>query len=589
MVILGIHDGHNSTASLLIDGKIAALINEERYTYRKNEMGFPENAIRECLRIAGLQVKDIDHVAFTTQSYPLHYMKAKREFAFTIKDWLEEQEEWWKPKLFENRINTAYLDRLAAEPRFNEAQAYKFNGTPAILPEPETIRLFAKLRRDTMREFFGIVPEKIHIYDHHTSHAYYAYFGSPFRGKKTLVLTSDGGGDGANGTLSIAEGDVIREIARNNVSDLGRLYRYITLMLGMKINEHEYKVMGLAPYASDYEIERCGAVFDEVFHVPDLLIEYKRRPKDLFFHFRESLAHCRFDGIAGALQRMVEQVGAEWFRKTTTELGISRVVFSGGLSMNVKLNQVACRLDSVKEFYCPASGGDESCSLGAAYIAHSKFAKTPVSSIENNYLGPSYGREEVLKLLPRLKKYKVREGVTAREVAKLLADNVVVGRFAGRMEFGARSLGNRSILANPSNPDVVGKINRQIKFRDFWMPFAPTVLDKHAEEYLSNPKGMLSDHMTLCFDTTPEGRKALVAATHPADHTVRAQILRKENNPGYYELIEEFRALTGIGGLLNTSFNLHGYPIVCKPEHALHVFENSKLDAMILEDVLVQR
>lgn len=589
MRILGIHDGHNATAALLVDGKVVAMVSEERFTYRKNEMGFPTNAVRACLEIGGIKGAELDEVAFSTVNLPIQYLRIKRECLFTVRDYLDEQEYLWKPKLFEGRTNTEYLERLFSTKRFLEPQAYDFRALPAVISPEDNARILDGMRKEAVQRLFGVTSDKVKCYDHHTCHQYYAYFASPFRGKKTLIFTVDGGGDGRNGTVAIAENDRITELASNNCTDLARLYRYITLLLGMKIGEHEYKVMGLAPYASDYEVRKCDKVFKGIFHSPDLLIEYKNKPKDLFFHFRDALADCRFDGIAGGVQQVVEETGSAWIEKVTKKLGISRIVFSGGLSMNVKLNKVVSELDPVQEFYCPPSGGDDSVALGACYVAHSRRSKFAAHDITDNYLGPMASRESIVRAVKKLRNCKITENVTDVDIAKLLAKEVVIGRFAGRMEFGARALGNRSIIANPSKSGIVKKINNEIKFRDFWMPFAPTILDKYAERYIHNPKKLASDHMTICFDTKEEGKSSLVAALHPADHTVRAHILRKGINDGYYRLIEAFAGITGIGAVLNTSFNLHGYPIVCTPEHAVHVFENSDLDAMVLEDVLVTR
>jgi carbamoyltransferase len=589
MKILGIHDGHNASAALLLDGQPAAVLSEERLTYRKNEMGFPILAIKECLRLASVSPAEIDVVAFSSRSLPIHYLRIKREFAFTVRDWLDEQEQYWKPLIFEGRRNEAYLQSLLENPRFQESQTYSFEGVPYVLTPEENENHLTRIRLQTLEEHFGVSPDKVVRFDHHTCHAHYAYYGSPFRGARTLVVTADGGGDGTNATLSVAEGDELSELARNNETDLARIYRYITLLLGMKIGEHEYKVMGLAPYASEYEIRKTDKVFRDLFHVPDLMVQYRKRPDDLFFHFRDALADCRFDGIAGGVQQMVETVGAEWLAKATTRLGISRVVFSGGLSMNVKLNKRIAELPSVTEFYCPASGGDESLALGACYVAHRRLPGPPPRHIRDNFLGPAPDRSEILAAVSKIPGVTISEAVTARQVASLLAEGRVIARMAGRMEFGARSLGNRSILANPYLPDMVDRINQKIKKRDFWMPFAPSILDTYASRYLENSKNLLSDHMTHTFDCTSEGRKVLVAALHPADKTVRAHIVSRAINPGYYELLEHFADLTGVGAVLNTSFNLHGYPVVCFPEQAVHVFENSALDGMILEDVLILR
>lgn len=592
--ILGIHDGHNATASLMIDGRIVAAISEERLTYRKNEMGFPVQAVKACLRFAGLDSRDLDHVVFSTINLPLDYMRVKREFAFTVRDWLDEQEGLWKPKLLHGDTDAArrYYVRLRQDPRFNEPQPYDLsNITEALAPEENRIQLDV-IRKEYLRREFSIPDTKIRVCDHHRSHAHYAYYASPFRGESCLVFTNDSGGDGANGTVSVARNDRLTEIARNNESNIGRLYSHITLLLSMKIAEHEYKVMGLAPYASEYEIKKCAKAFDGLFEIRDGLIVYKRRPSDLFFYFRDILADCRFDGIAGAVQRMLEETGTSWIRDNLERHKISRAVFSGGVAMNVKLNKCIGELSDLQQWYVPASGGDESVAIGACYSVFADLGKPDQSTgMRDAYLGLSCSREEILEEVKRhdLSGFEVSENVGPQRIAALLAKGLVIGRLSGRFEFGARSLGNRSILADPSNVSIVRKINRQIKFRDFWMPFAPSVSSRYADRYLVNPKRFLSDHMTLAFDTTPEGRTALSAGLHPADSTVRAHIVDREINPAYFELIEHFADITGVGALLNTSFNLHGLPIVSNAKQALHVLLNSDLDGVVLEDVLVLR
>jgi carbamoyltransferase len=561
-------------------------------------MGFPKQAIQFCLDMGDVKAEDLDQVAFSTQSLPIHYLRIKREFNFTIRDWLNEQEEYWKPLLFENKTNKKYLKRVHNDCRFEDVKGvndyYDFSDVPDEVTDKENKEFLYEIRLNALSRFFDIPREKVNVYNHHMSHQYYAYFASPFRDKPCLVFTSDGGGDGCNGTLSIAVDNKIKEISRNNNTDLGRIYRYITLILGMKIGEHEYKVMGLSPYSSEYEINKTDKVFKDVFHVPDDMIEYKNKPKDLFFHFRDGLADCRFDGIAGGAQRLMEDVGSEWFSKALKKHDISRVVFSGGLSMNVKLNKTIAELDAVDEFYCAASGGDESVALGACYLATSlEFQKIKSVKVIDNfrdvYKGPSLNQKQIDLAVNGLSGYVIIKGVTNRRVAEYLAEGLIIGRMCGNMEFGARALGNRSIIANPSSIETVKRINEKIKFRDFWMPFAPSVLDCFVDEYLVNPKNLSGDHMTGSFDTTEKGQKALVAAMHPADKTVRAHIVTKEINPGYHDLITEFSKISQVGAVLNTSFNLHGLPIVAYPEHAIHVLENSQLDGILMNDTLVLR
>lgn len=598
MKVLGIHDGHNSSAALMIDGVICAAVSEERLTHRKNEMNYPLLAVEECLKIGGIKKSEIDYICFSMRDWCPSRMRLKREFKFTIRDWLDEQEFYWKPKLIEKRDDAedTYYPMLLKQERFQEPHHYPLNDYPLNFKSTaeERIALTEKIRKEFCAKHYGLTPSQVLNFDHHTCHAHYAYFGSPLRDAPCLVFTNDAGGDATNGTVWIAENDVLREESRNNCTDLGRLYSYITLLLSMNIGEHEFKVMGLAPYASDYEIAKARGVFDELFTVDKGMVVYKNRPSDLFFHFRERLAHCRFDGIAGALQEMIEKVGTAWIKENILKHGIHRIVYSGGVSMNVKQNQKICEIPEVNEFYCPGSGGDESCSMGACYVAASQLTpKVKLSGVRNLYLGGSFSRNDIENAIKEhnslLTQFVIKRDVTTQEIAQLLADGSILGRLSGRMEFGARSLGNRSILANPSRNEIVQKINRQIKFRDFWMPFAPSMLDSFAPLYVINEKNLLSDHMTLAFETTERGRKDIPAALHPADFTARAHIVTREINPGYYDLIHRFSEITGIGCLMNTSFNLHGEPSVYSPRHALHTLLNSGLDGVVLEDVLILR
>ncbi|TDA32742.1 MAG: hypothetical protein DSO02_05025, partial [Hadesarchaea archaeon] len=304
----------------------------------------------------------------------------------------------------------------------------------------------------------------------------------------------------------------------------------------------------------------------------------------------------RFDWIAGAIQRLTEEVLVEWVEKAIHKTGMRNVGVGGGVFLNVKANMEIMYRTPVTHFYICPSGGDESTAIGAAYwgykILCGENAKTV--PIRDLYLGPSYSSQEVEEALRRWKLkekgIKVEEiGDIEGEIAELLSKGKIVARFRGRMEFGARALGNRSILADPSNFDLVKELNEQIKQRDFWMPFAPTILSERQHDYLVNPKRIEAPYMVLAFRTTPLAWKELKAAIHPYDKTCRPQVLEKEWNESYYRLIKEFEKITGIGGVLNTSFNLHGEPIVCSPDDAIRTFLNSGLQYLALEDYLLSK
>jgi carbamoyltransferase len=265
--------------------------------------------------------------------------------------------------------------------------------------------------------------------------------------------------------------------------------------------------------------------------------------------------------------------------------------------MNVKAHKVLHELPEVEALFVPGSGTDESLALGVCYqlmAEHCQRTGQPSDCIRsvNLYLGPHLSVAEVPCWIERHRlqeQYDIEFGMTPQAVARYLVDGLVIGRCAGRMEFGQRALGNRTILADPRRREMIEQINRKIKNRDFWMPFAPTVLAESASKYMINPKDIQAPFMTIAFDSTPVAKKELSAALHPADYTLRPQVLESRDNPEYHQIISAFQELTGVGGILNTSFNLHGEPIVCTPDDALHVFTHSEIDAILLENVLIKK
>ena len=256
-------------------------------------------------------------------------------------------------------------------------------------------------------------------------------------------------------------------------------------------------------------------------------------------------------------------------------------------------------LPEVEDLFVGGSASDESMAVSAGICLAEDLIRgkgenwnsSTIHSLPNLYFGPEAELDDEEALLSKLdlSSYSVELDPSPQRIASLLKEGKILGRCAGRMEFGQRSLGNRSILADPGDLRVKDKINAAIKNRDFWMPFAPVVMDKYVDRYLVNPKGIKSPYMTIGFDTTKEGYEAMIAACHPADHTARPQILDRESNPKLYKILESFESLTGRGALLNTSFNLHGYPIVNTPDEAFDVLERSDLDGLVLNHSLILR
>ena len=436
--------------------------------------------------------------------------------------------------------------------------------------------------------------------DHHRAHASYAYYGSPFRKKKCLVVTADAFGDGLSATISIAEGGQLKRVFETDKLSTARLYKFMTLLLGMKPNEHEYKVMGLAPYAKEPILKKPYQIFRDTLWVDGLDFSYKEKPTDYYFYFKDKLEGCRFDGIAAGLQRYVEELLVAWVRNMTNKFGIHRLVFSGGIAMNVKAMGKIAQMPEVDDFFVCGCGSDESTALGAAYALYedhvSSHGLTPdreIKHLKNLYLGPNNPELDLKKIKAILSackgKYEIVENPSVSDVADFLIEGKVLARCIGKTEFGARALGNRSIMADPRNPAIVPIINEKIKNRDFWMPFAPIIMDTSVDKYLVNHKNLSVPYMTVGFDTTPLAQQHLPAALHAADKSARPQILRRIDNPPLYELLEAFQKKTGVGGLINTSFNLHGHPIVCAPQDAMFVMDNSELDGLLLPGFFIVR
>jgi carbamoyltransferase len=569
---LGIHDGHTATACLFKDGKIIACISEERINRIKEWGGFPKNAILEVLRISNVKPSEIKAVGISSIFPPIRSVEEleshllKKLAKFSIK---------FIPKSI---VRSSNLRKL-----FLEIYEMLSNRKNYIKNELEKIGIKAK----------------VYLYEHHFIHAFTSHVLSKTR-NENLIITLDGSGDLLSGTIIIGRNNEIIRISEiSNYDSIGEFYMRITQFLGMKPLSHEYKVMGLSAYVDEndkYAIETYK-IFKNFFDVKDLKIYNKTGAyKSLYLNlFKNQILNKRFDYIAFSAQKLLEETVIELVKNAIRKTNIRNVVLGGGVFMNVKLNNKILMLDKVENLFVMPSCSDESLAIGCAIkcAIDEGFKFEDVNYLEDIYWGTSYSKEEVENALENLdeKEFEIKYiGDDIDEfVGELISENYIIARFKNRMEFGARALGNRSILANPSNLEVITRINKAIKQRDFWMPFAPTILYEDQDRYIINPKKHEGYYMIMAFFTKEEAHKHLKSALHQYDLSARPQILIKEHNESYYKLIKRFKEKTGIGGILNTSFNLHGEPIVMSPNDAIWTLKNSLLDGLAIENYLILR
>ncbi len=587
--ILGINLSHNSSCAIMRDGVVAYVGQEERFNRIKNVETFPQLALEHGLNTLGLKGEELDAACFTTINVDPVFTKANTVRNFSMADYIN----YYGTKYWEKKLSGAdcidYLQWLRDAPQFNRHETwftYDFLESASDLGDVE---LMAELFRDEqityLQRTLGISRDKVSFVRHHEAHANYGYFASPFRGSDCAVLVLDGMGDNENQTVWVASDDTLTKIASSDENDIGRVYKLATLILGMRPDEHEYKVMGLAPYAKPSHVAASFEPLSSLSRVKNMAIRHDKRPINLYKYLVEAWQGHRFDNIAGAVQRYTEDLAVELVRDVHNTTGLRRFALSGGISLNVKMNQRIAELPFVDELFVAGSGGDESLSIGGCYALNGGGA--PLQSLYLGFDAQEDTQSEVWKSLAD--EFEITLGFSPHDVAALLADGEIVARVHGRAEFGARALGGRSILADPSNIDNVRQINEAVKQRDFWMPFALSILDEFAGLYINNPKKISAPHMTIAFDTVPSNYERICAGTHPYDRTVRPQIVSRDTAPSYYAVIEEFHKLSGVPALLNTSFNLHGDPIVNNLSDAVHTLRNSGLQYLVFEDRLIAK
>jgi carbamoyltransferase len=559
--VLGIHDNHNASVCLLEDGKILFSLQEERVNGIKNFNGFPRDALFRALEWHKIGLEEIDMFAFGTLHNPVWKDSKSIKEQYASPAWKKYCSDFFK-----------------ASPLFSVYKSLKARQREKFLAEQ------------------GIPKNKTRFFHHHTAHAAAALYCSGFTQDRTLILTLDGGGDDTCAGVYISENGNLTQVARTREGNsVGNLYAVTTFYMGMTPLEHEYKLMGMAPYSPEKYYSGISRSLDHFLAVGNM--EFQRSTiattANSLNYLETIFSRQRFDTVCGALQDFTERLVVTWVKNAIRETGISRVCLSGGVFMNVKLNKLISELPEVDHLFIMPSCGDESNAIGAAFLTYREHCldqgmgagMQPLSGL---YLGESFGDSVIRDEIRKAGFHADNDPNINNYVAEMLAENKIVARCSGRSEWGARALGNRSILANPESFETVQKINDAIKMRDFWMPFAGTVPEHEMDRYLKNPKKIPSPYMMMAFDTT-ENRDAIRAATHPKDKTIRPQILPRDQNPDYSSLIERFSKLTGTGCVLNTSFNLHGFPMVYHPREALFTFKNSDLNILVMDNYIVTK
>jgi carbamoyltransferase len=561
IIVLGVHDGHNASATLVKNGSVVAAIQEERLVNEKNYSGTPRNSIRKVFEIANIHPSDVDLIAIASlvrthaplKERPIHVRLYER-YAFLFKG---------------HSINRLLINFLHKRRDMEE--------TIGILKE------------------LGIENKEILFVEHHFAHAACAYYQRPWD-DETLVLTLDGAGDGLCASVNIGHDSTIERIASTTAynSPSNVFYSEITGYLGLKRWDHEYKVMGMAPYGI---AEDCIDEIGKIVRVnPKKPLEFENTIGAYVIYvqkkLRKMLAEKRFDNISAATQKHFEDILADWVRNAIEETGLSKICCGGGAFLNVKANKVLRELEEVDNIFFYPAAGDEGIAVGAAMEGYYRSCEREGTKPNREKLGPIYyGMEydndyikDVLKRTGWIEKAEYVDDIE-EEVGEFITNNKVIALFNGRVEWGPRALGNRSILADPRDLRVIGKLNFAVKQRDFWMPFTPSILEERAEDYLLDYR--FAPYMIEAFDTN-EKADEIIAALHPRDKTARPQIVNSWT-PNYKKILKTFEGITGVGGVLNTSFNLHGYPIVGTPEIALWTFENSELNGLAIGNWLVRK
>ncbi|MBN2006514.1 MAG: carbamoyl transferase [Anaerolineae bacterium] len=588
MYVLGISRHHDSAAALIKDGEIVAAVEEERLNRRKHYGGFPTMAIQYCLDEAGITLGDVDHVAYFWQRWPelIHGIKHFiRYFPGTLAAFKGGNGNGQKSKGLLETIR-----RDGEQQHFDD-----YNAGGAILLHLARTFTLRKVLREALN-YTGPEKYKIHWVDHHTAHACSTFYPSPF--EEAAIFSVDGiGSDGTCTFLAVGKGKDIRELRRVKYpQSLGAVYSVVTEYLGFYPTSDEGKIMGLASYGTDRYVNdflqmiRLGpnGTYEIDLSWFDFHLSAKHRVSQKFYdkfgparpRVNEPVPQHYAD-IAYALQKLLEEAGLHVARWLQHETGLKNICMAGGVALNSVMNGRILLETPFEEFFAQPAASDSGTALGAALHVSSNVLGMPRPTKEYIYLGPSFNETEMEAAIKEkgLAYTQYETDALLTRVAETIASGKIVGWYQGRLEYGPRALGNRSILADPRSPESKPRLNAKVKHREPFRPFAPSAIVEHSGEYF------VSDYpspvMLLVYDVHEHRRDDVPAITH-VDGTARVQTVSKETNPLYWKLIKRFGDLTGIYMVVNTSFNDNKEPIVCTPADAINCYLNTDIDALVV-------
>ncbi len=558
---LGIWDGHDSGAAIVKDNRILFAINEERLTRRKLEVAFPEKSIRACLDYLALDPAEITHIGISTS-----------DFAKTL------------TRVFPSFKEEYYLiRRRKKEPkRFTQLEKkskYKLTeiGPTALSKKIGAAIVKGKLKKIGFRDF------ALQVLNHHACHAAAAAFCSGF--DECIVLTLDGVGDGLSGSVSVYRGGKLEPLSAISSRDsLGIFYEHVTNLLNMRELEDEGKVMALANYA--YPVDDKKNPMMSFFSVDGLNIKARHSSLKMYKELKRILWKFPFEQFAFMAQRVLEVKILELVRNAVQQTRLHRIAFSGGVASNVKVNMLIKDLPEIDECFVYPHMGDGGLALGAAFLVNQSLNGISSYPVANLFLGPEYTEESIKRILEKSNlNYRYCDQLE-REVARLIADGKIVLWFSGRMEVGPRALGGRSIVARADSLAIKNRLNLVLKARAWFQPFCPSMLVEDANDFLLNLKGKPNPHMTMGY-MVKENMREKIKGVINIDGSCRPQIVSENDHPRYAELLHEVKKLTGTGVILNTSFNIHGDPVVCSPQDALDTLIKTGCDYLAIENYLV--